>query len=79
MFQALGNTWPTILSSAIRLAAFIGPSLWWSTQPGFELRHLWYISVGSMCLQALVSIVLVRREFARRLSVPASAPVAAAS
>jgi putative MATE family efflux protein len=68
MFQALGNTWPTILSSAIRLAAFILPSLWLAAQPDFELRHLWYASVASMCLQALVSFQLVRREFGRRLA-----------
>jgi Na+-driven multidrug efflux pump len=72
MFQALGNTWPSIGSSAIRLAVFIGPVFWLSTRPGFQLVHVWYISVMSMFLQAVVSIVLLRREFARKL-VPATA------
>jgi putative MATE family efflux protein len=68
MFQGLGNTWPTITSSFIRLVAFVVPALWLSMRPGFELVHLWYLSVASMFLQAVVSLLLVRREFARRLS-----------
>ncbi len=67
MFQALGNTWPTIASSALRLVLFIGPSLWLSTRPGFELVHIWYASVASMTIQAVVSYTLMRREFARKL------------
>lgn len=75
MFQALGNTWPTIASSALRLAIFIAPTLWLSTRPGFELRHIWYVSVASMCIQAVVSYLLLRREF--RLKLGASPPMAA--
>jgi putative MATE family efflux protein len=67
LFQALGNTWPTIGSSIVRLVVFIGPALWLSTRPGFELHHLWYLSVASMFLQAVVSFTLLRREFARKL------------
>jgi Na+-driven multidrug efflux pump len=67
MFQGLGNTWPTIFSSGIRLVVFVVPALWLAARPGFELVHLWYLSVASMCLQAVVSFVLVRREFGRRL------------
>jgi putative MATE family efflux protein len=71
MFQALGNTWPTIASSAIRIAMFIFPALWLARRPGFELVELWYWSVATMFLQALVSYLLLRREFVRRLA-PAS-------
>jgi MATE family, multidrug efflux pump len=67
MFQALGNTWPSIGSSAVRLIVFIGPVLWLSTRPGFQLVHVWYLSVMSMFLQAVVSILLLRREFGRKL------------
>jgi putative MATE family efflux protein len=73
MFQGLGNTWPTILSSGIRMIAFVMPALWLAAQPGFELKHLWYASVASMALQAVVSLALLRREFGRRLvAVPAT-------
>jgi len=68
MFQGLGNTWPTIFSSVIRLIAFVVPALWMATLPGFELVHLWYLSVASMFLQAVVAMGLIRREFARKLA-----------
>jgi putative MATE family efflux protein len=67
MFQALGNTWPTIGSSAVRLVIFIVPTLYLSTLPGFQLVHVWYVSLASMFIQAVVSFVLLRREFGRKL------------
>ena len=76
MFQGLGNTWPTISSSIIRLFVFIVPALWLSAQPDFDLVHVWYLSVCSMFLQAVVSFALLRREFRRKLDpmVPTSQP-----
>jgi putative MATE family efflux protein len=74
MFQGLGNTWPTIGSSIIRVFVFIGPALWLSQQPHFDLVHVWYLSVCSMFLQAVVSFALLRREFRRKLTTPAPAP-----
>ena len=68
MFQALGNTWPTIASSAIRLTIFVFPAWWLSTQPGFQLVHVWYVSLASMFIQAVISYTLLRREFARKLA-----------
>jgi MATE family, multidrug efflux pump len=68
MFQGLGNTWPTIGSSIIRVFVFIAPALWLSRQPHFELVHVWYLSVCSMFLQALVSFTLLRREFRKKLT-----------
>jgi putative MATE family efflux protein len=76
MFQGLGNTWPTISSSVIRLFIFIVPILWLARQPEFKLEHVWYLSVVSMFLQAIVSYLLLRREFAKRLG-PVPAAVAA--
>lgn len=67
IFQALGNTWPTILSSVVRLVLFIAPALWLSTRPGFELVHIWYVSVASMFIQAGFSYLLLRREFRLKL------------
>ena len=79
MFQGLGNTWPTIGSSVIRLFVFIVPVLWLSAQPNFELVHVWYLSVCSMFLQAAVSFTLLRREFRKKLAIaPALTPGATA-
>jgi Na+-driven multidrug efflux pump len=76
LFQAMGNTWPTIGSSVVRLVVFTAPVLWLSAQPWFELHHVWYVSVVSMTLQALVSYLLLRREFGRRLAGLEPAPQA---
>ena len=67
LFQALGNTWPSLLSSASRLLTFVLPALWLSAQPHFELRQLWYLSVASTTLQCVTSFVLLQREFRRKL------------
>jgi putative MATE family efflux protein len=72
MFQALGNTWPSLLSSASRLITFVLPALWLSRQPGFTLTQVWHLSVATVALQALTSIVLLRREFGRRLQAGAA-------
>jgi putative MATE family efflux protein len=71
VFQGLGNTVPAVVSSASRLVSFVLPVLWMSTQPHFELIHVWYVSVASVALQAVFSLWLVRREF--RLRLPAAA------
>jgi putative MATE family efflux protein len=67
-FQGLGNTLPSLLSSASRLVTFGVPAIWLAHQPWFELRHLWYLSVASLALQALMSLLLMRREFRLRLA-----------
>jgi putative MATE family efflux protein len=74
-FQGLGNTWPSLASSASRLITFVGPALWLSAQPWFQIRHLWYLSVTTVSIQALTSIYLVRRELRHRLVVRAPAPM----
>ena len=67
MFQALGNTWPALLSSGGRILTFVLPALWLSAQPWVRLEHYWYLSVATVALQALVSLWLLRGEFRRRL------------
>jgi len=39
-----------------------------SQLPGFELRWLWLLSVASVLVQLVLAMVLLRREFARRLA-----------
>ena len=38
-----------------------------TTLPSFELQHLWYLSVGTVALQAVVSWWLLSTEFGKRL------------
>ena len=67
MFQALGNTVPSLASSASRLVTFVLPALWLAQRPGVELRHFWYLSVASVALQALTSLLLLRMVMRQRL------------
>ena len=76
LFQALGNTVPALLSSASRLLTFALPAIWLSRQPGFELHHVWIVSMVSVALQALLSLWLLRRQLQQRLG-PARVPVPA--
>lgn len=71
MFQALGNTVPSVISSATRILTFAGPAVWLSTRPGFQIRHIWLLSVATVMVQLVVSLLLLRREFRRRLAPPA--------
>ncbi len=69
LFQALGNTWPSLISSATRIITFVLPAVWLSQQAGFQLKHVWYLSVATVTLQAVFSVWLLRGEFRRRLGV----------
>jgi len=67
MFQALGNTLPSLASSSSRLLSFVLPALWLAQRPGFELLDVWHLSVASVALQAIVSLLLLRWVMGRRL------------
>jgi putative MATE family efflux protein len=73
LFQALGNTWPSLLSSASRLLTFVLPVVLLSGLPHFTLTQVWYLSVATVTLQALTSLALLRREFRRKLAAPPAA------
>jgi Na+-driven multidrug efflux pump len=68
MFQALGNTVPSLVSSGSRILLFVAPARWLSTQPGFTLRRLWLLSVASVAIQAGISLWLLRMELRERLN-----------
>jgi putative MATE family efflux protein len=77
VFQGLGNTVPAVLSAATRLLSFVIPAMWLTHQPGFRLVELWYVSIASMTVQALVSLWLMRSELRRRMPDTAAAAAAA--
>jgi len=68
MFQALGNTVPSLISSASRIFLFAIPAVWLSGRPGFALAQLWQLSVATVTLKALFSIVLLKREYDRKVA-----------
>jgi Na+-driven multidrug efflux pump len=67
MFQGLGNTIPAMLSSGTRLVVFVPLAIWVSSQPEFHLDQVWWLSVATVWLQAVVSFVLLQHQFKRRL------------
>lgn len=68
LFQALGNTVPTLLSSGTRLITYAIPSIWLASRPGFHLEQIWYLGVATVGLQTLISLALLRREMRLRLA-----------
>src|SRR5207253_4638795 len=71
MFQAMGNTIPSLITSAVRILLIALPAILLSRIPGFQLRWIWFLSAGSVVVQLVLSLWLLRREFRRRLSFPA--------
>lgn len=47
------------------------------TQAGFQLRWIWYLSAGAVLVQRAVGLLLLRREFKRRLVFPELSPALA--
>jgi putative MATE family efflux protein len=68
VFQGIGNTWPPLFSSMTRLFLFALPAILISRTPGFEIRHVWYLSVASQVLQMCINLLLLRRELRKRLT-----------
>src|SRR5437899_2601884 len=67
VFQGIGNTLPPLFSSMTRLVLFALPALFISRMPGFEIREVWYLSLGSIVLQMCANLLLLRHEMLERL------------
>ena len=70
VFQGIGNTWPPLISSGTRLLLFALPAILLSTRPDFYIKEVWYLSVVSILVQAGANLLLLRREFQKRLVFP---------
>jgi len=80
MFQAMGNTIPSLVSSFTRIVGTAVPVMYLSKMPGFTLRWVWLLSAVTIFAQLTISLLLLRREFRRRLVfVAADAPASAAA
>src|SRR4051812_40682487 len=70
VFQGIGNTLPPLISSATRLLFFAIPAVILSMRPDFHIKQAWYLSVVSILIQAAANLLLLRREFRKRLVFP---------
>jgi hypothetical protein len=52
----------------MRSVAALVPIVLLARLPGFELRWVWYLSVGATLLQLATNLLLLRREFRVRLA-----------
>jgi Na+-driven multidrug efflux pump len=80
MFQAMGDTLPPLLSSAVRTSLIVIPAILMSHARGFALHWIWYLSAGCVAFHALLNVLLLRFEYRKKLAFapPAPAPLAAA-
>jgi putative MATE family efflux protein len=78
-FQAMGNTVPSLVTSVVRITLVAVPGVIVSRLPGFQLRWLWFLSVASVLVQLVLVMVLLRREFAKRLAWSVSTPAGSIS
>jgi Na+-driven multidrug efflux pump len=62
VFQGLGNTWPSLVASALRALAFVVPTLVMSASGHFSMHSIWLVSLGSVLFQFLLQQLLLRRE-----------------
>ncbi len=67
MFQAMGNTMPSLWTSFTRIVLISIPLMWLPRVPGFTLTWIWYLSVVAITIQLALNLLLLRREFNRRL------------
>ncbi len=68
MFQAMGNTIPSLVTSCTRLIVVAIPAYVLSRSAGFELRWIWYLSVVAVALQMGLNLWILQREFRVRLA-----------
>lgn len=66
MFQALGNTLPSLLASLSRLLLFMGLVLWLQQQAGFDAEQIWWTSVVTVLLQGLLALYWLDRQMKKR-------------
>jgi Na+-driven multidrug efflux pump len=75
MFQALGNTIPSLATSGLRLLVSVIPAILLSRVAGFHLTWIWYLGIFSVVLQTTANLLLLQREFKSKLD--AGVPVIA--
>ena len=76
MFQAMGNTMPSLITSGFRIVITAIPVLMLAGASGFTLLWVWYISVAAVYIQLAMNLLLLRREFRRRLAFAPGADLA---
>jgi putative MATE family efflux protein len=72
MFQAMGNTIPSLVTSVLRLLLSVVPAILLSRVAGFHLAWIWYVGIVAVFLQMAVNLILLQREFRLKLVEPSA-------
>lgn len=72
MFQALGNTIPSLLTSGLRLVLSVIPAILLSRATGFHLTWIWYVGVIAVFVQMTAGLLMLQREFRLKLALAES-------
>jgi putative MATE family efflux protein len=76
MFQAMGNAWPSLMSSLVRIVFVAIPAILLSRLPHFHLRWIWSLSVAAVYVQMAISLLLLRWQLRQRLQFAEGSPAA---
>ena len=68
MFQALGNTIPSLATSSLRLLVSVIPAIFLVRVDGFHLTWIWYLGIVAVLLQTIANLLLLQREFRLKLT-----------
>jgi putative MATE family efflux protein len=68
MFQAMGNTIPSLIASAVRILIAVVPAVLLSRLAGFKLSWMWYLAVTSVTIQMILSLSMLRVVMRQRLA-----------
>lgn len=74
MFQAMGNTMPSLFASGTRMVLLALPLVLLVRQPAFRLEWIWYLSIATTHVQLAMVLWMLRREYAKRLDFGGDAP-----
>jgi hypothetical protein len=56
-----------LISSTSRLLTYVVPAIWLAGQSWASLRDFWYLSLASITVQALIAVLLLRRQLHQKL------------
>ena len=68
MFQALGNTLPSLISAVIRMMVFTSTLYFLSSQPYFNMVNVWGLIVFASILQAVIMYLMLGKMFNHKLN-----------
>ncbi|BBN83486.1 MATE family efflux transporter [Pseudoalteromonas sp. A25] len=67
MFQAFGNTWPSLLGTTVRVGSFCLLLAYYLSQQALSITTIWTISVVTVCIQAVLVFAMLQLTLKGRI------------